>query len=541
MEKRNGIKIHHFFLVSILLLSLAIQSYRLEWGLVSENMGLSEIGAFHIVEAIIVNIPLNMMMTGDLNPHHFLEPSLFYNSMFVVFTVMSKTTAIHSLTQYFYIARVMSLLFSTGVVLLVYLIGKEAGGTTVGLYSALLMALNPYYLWFSSIAKEDPMMIFLVMLSMYLFARHLSGKNSIFFLLSMAAAGFAASTKFPAGMMLPILLLLYFLHGRTIPLRERLKNSGLSLGAYIIAFVAGTPYSVISFTEFSSGALGELRHYMTDHPGFLHFTWFVHVQTLTGLWDAANIWGKNGYGLSLILVMAGFYFIALRIRQDIDSRERYLWYMLVGWIMLSVLVFFFLIKIKMGNQMMIMTPAAMVVAGFGFKRLLEKLPSLPARVAAGGVILILIFTYAASGIVSSQNDNRYYAAEWLEANADRNASIGMTFFVYVPPEFTEKSILTPDLSILENSSYEYILLSSWEYQRYLESPETYPVESEFYSSVLQGKTHYKPVAQFVRTENSRERTLNFGLRALAERDRYRGEVDIYIFRRSNEYIQAPNI
>ncbi len=531
IDKPRGFKVHYIFLSCILLLSLALQSYKLNWGLVSDNMGFMEISAFHIVEVIIVNIPLNMMETGDLNPHHFVEPSMFYNLLYAVFAVITKVTALHSITQYVYIARIISVLFTAGTVLLVYLIGKEAGGTAVGLYAALLMAINPYYLWFSSIAKEDTMMVFMLTLSMYLFIRYLSEGRTGYFFLSMAAAGFAGSTKYPAGMMLPFLLLLYLVYSRTAPMKEIVRNAGISLGIYVLAFAAGTPYSLLATNEFLAGASGEFLHYMTSHPGFIHFTWFEHVETITGLWDAANIWGKNGYGLSLLLVMAGIFFVISRLRDGAERRERYIWYMLSGWIILTIFVFFFLIKIKMGNQMMIMTPAAMVIAGFGFERGLSRLPSPHLKIAAGGTVLLLIFTYAASGIVSSSNDNRYYAANWLSANADRNASIGMTLFVYVPAEFKNKAIMNTDVRLLENAGYDYIILSGWEYERYLESPETYPVEAGFYRAVLSGNTKYKPVADFSRTETSRERTLNFGMRALAERDKYRGEVDIHIFRR----------
>lgn len=525
------IRIRHVILITILILSLLLQAFKLDWGLVTDRMEFYGSSAFHIAESSIVNIPLTMIRTGDLNPHHFVEPGLFYNSMYVVFIIASKLTAIQSFTQYIYIARIMTILFSAGTVFLVYLIGKEAGGTTAGLLSALLMAINPYYLWFSAIAKEDPMMVLLVTSAMYLFIGYLKNGNIRYFMLSMALAGLAASTKYPAGMLLPFLILLYFIYSRAVPLMERLKTAAVSLAVYVLAFAAGTPYSILAPNEFLSGASGEFNHYMTSHPGFLHFTWFVHVQTLTGLWDAANIWGKNGYGLGLLLVMAGIVFIASGFRQGFENKKRYIWYMLAGWITLTIFVFFFLIKIKMGNQMMIMTPAAMVVAGFGLDRAISRLPGVPLKIAFGGTVVLLIFTYSASGIVSSQNDNRYYAAEWLTRNADRNASMGSTLFAYVPDEFKNIAFLNTDIALLENASYDYIILSSWEYERYLESPGVYPVESGFYTAVLSGNTKYKPVADFIRTETSRERTLNFGLRALAEKERYRGEVDIHIFRR----------
>ncbi|VVB96224.1 Dolichyl-phosphate-mannose-protein mannosyltransferase [uncultured archaeon] len=516
--------------MAILVLSLFLQSARLDWGLVTDNREINGLPAFHISESNIVSIPYTMMQRGDLNAHHFIEPSMFYNSMFVVFTIISKITGFHSFIQYILIARIMSILFTVGVVFLVYLTGKEVAGVTMGLYAALLMAMNPYYLWFSSIAKEDPMMVFMITLSMYLFAKYISSRNQKYFFLAMAAAGFAASTKYPGGLVLPFLLFFYFMYDRTIPALERSKTIARSMAVYVLAFVAGTPFSVITMDEFLKGAAGEFAHYTTYHPGFLHFTWFVHLETITGLWDAANIWGKNGYGLTLILLLAGSLVIVSGIRR-MDARKRYIWFMLLGWIFLAILVFGFLIKIKMGNQMMIMTPATMVIGGFGLERMLAKLRSVHIQRAAGVIIIGLIFTYAVSGIISSRSDNRYYAAEWFSRNVDPDERVATTLFVYLPDNFKNISLLPPDIPYLEDSDFDYIVLSSWEYQRYIESPDIYPKEADFYNSVLSGSTLYKPAAAFECTETSRQRTLNFGLRALTA-EKYGGEVDIHIFRRS---------
>ncbi len=532
IPKQNDIKAYHIVLAAILVLSLVLQSYKLGWGLVTDNIGFNGISAFHIAEPTLVYIPYNMMQTGDLNPHFFDEPSLFYNSMYVVFSIISKFIAIDSFTQYVWIARVMTSVFTVFVVFLVYLVGKEVGNTNTGLYAALFMALNPYYLWFSSVAKEDPMMILFVTLAMYLFTRYLSTKDPNDFLLTMAAAGFAVSVKYPAGIMLPFLMILYFFYDKELAVSEKIKTLVKSFGVYSIAFAIGTPYSVLAFSEFIAGAVREFGHYTTGHPGFDHFTWFVHIQTITGLWDATNIWGKGGYGLTLILLLAGLIIIPSQLKKEIEPRKSYIWYMLVGWISLSLILFCFLISVKMGNQMLILTPAAMVVAGFGFEKVLAMIPSVNLKRVIGSVIFLLIFTYAASGIVSSQNDNRYYAADWMLSNMepDANLSIATTLFVYLPDEFTRKSILPVDVQYMESANYDYIILSSWEYERYLESPETYPAESNFYSTVLAGNTIYKPVAHFERTETARQRTLNFGLGALMA-DEYRGEVDIHIFKR----------
>ncbi len=535
-KKLKGIRIHHIQLSVLLALSFALQFSKLDWGMVTNNIGINGLNAFHIVEPNLVNIPLQMMQSGDLNPHFFDEPSLFYNSMYVVFSVITGIIGPLSFVEYIRIARLMTILLSVGVVFLTYLTAEKMCSREVGLYAALFMSINPYYLWFSSIAKEDPMMVFFITLSMYFFVRYLKDSNQRNFLFSMASAGLAVSTKYPAGMMLFLLPVLYLFYNQTEPVKERIVAISKSIAIYAGAFVIGTPFSVLSFGEFIRGSVGELGHYTTGHPGFEHFTWFVHVQTITGLWDATNIWGKNGYGLILILFISGMVTIISQLEHNTENKHnaekpgRFNWYLITGWILLTVLVFGFIIKVKMGNQMMILTPAAMVVSGYGFAALLHRLPNQNLRRIIGSAIVLLIFTYALSGIVSSANDNRYYAADWLTENVPPEAMIATTLFVHVPDEFIEVSFLPINTDYLENSDYDYIILSSWDFERYLDSPDTYPVESMFYRTVLDGNTSYRPTASFKRTENARQRTLNFGFGALTKSD-YRGEVDIFIFQR----------
>ena len=430
----------------------------------------------------------------------------------------------------------MTILLTVGVVFLTYLTGKEICNAKVGLFSALFMAINSYYLWFSSIAKEDPMMVFFITMSMYLFIRYLKNENANYCIYSMAAAGLAASTKYPAGMMLFLLPALFFIYNRTISLPDRFTIIAKSIAAFIIAFILGTPYSILSFNEFFSGATGELKHYTTTHPGFDHFTWFVHVQTITGLWDAANIWGRNGYGLIVLtLFIAGLIFISMKLKAGVEKSEKFAWYAIISLVLMVIMIFGFIIKVKMGNQFMILTPAAMVISGYGFTQLIDRIQNVNLKRVVGSLIIIFIFTYAVSGVVSSLNDNRYYAGQWFNENVKSKANISTTLFVWVPDGLNRISVLPPDLDYLETSDCDYIILSSWEYDRYLDSPETYPIESRFYQTIINNKTKYRPVATFLRTENSRQRTLNFGLRALIsalKNEEYRGEVDIRIYERT---------
>jgi len=74
--------------------------------------------------------------------------------------------------QDIYIARIMSLVFFVGTILMTYLLATYALGIRgIGLFAALLVTISPFMNWYGSEARMYTMLAFITVLHMYFFVR----------------------------------------------------------------------------------------------------------------------------------------------------------------------------------------------------------------------------------------------------------------------------------------------------------------------------------------------------------------------------------
>ena len=203
---------------------------------------------------------------GDLNPHWFLYPSLFMYINFVLFGfffVVGWFCGIFSSPEqfglsffahperFYIIARSLSSLLGIGTVLLTYATTRRlVRNHYVGLLAALFLAVSLFHVTVSQSAKPDSAMMFFLVLSFYyavVFWEDRLPRNAI---LAGAACGMSISMKYPAGLILLPVLYAILQYARW-SWYKRLTVSGLCVGAAVIAFVVGTPFAVLDFSEFT--------------------------------------------------------------------------------------------------------------------------------------------------------------------------------------------------------------------------------------------------------------------------------------------------
>lgn len=134
-----------------------------------------------------------------------------------------------------FVYQTIIFLFALGTLLLVYLLGKELFSSEAGLFAALALVLTPIFFQSSvSIMTEIPA-VFFVVLSFFLFIKQ---KHPFF-------VGLAAATaflfKFPAGLILPILLFLFLIRQEHI--RKKITNCCF--------FTAGSVTALFPFFAFN--------------------------------------------------------------------------------------------------------------------------------------------------------------------------------------------------------------------------------------------------------------------------------------------------
>jgi len=186
------------------------------WGL---TFGLPFTGA-HPDETVIVSTALRFGY-GDLNPHSFLYPSLFFYLTAVAYSILYAGGHIFGYfpsvlafkwqfftdpSPFYLAARLLSAGLGTATVFFTYRLGMALAGRSAGLLAALLLAVNPLHVRNSHFATSDVAMTAFVTLGLLYAVRAANDGTLRDFIWSGIWFGLATSTKYPALLFLTSLL-----------------------------------------------------------------------------------------------------------------------------------------------------------------------------------------------------------------------------------------------------------------------------------------------------------------------------------------------
>jgi 4-amino-4-deoxy-L-arabinose transferase-like glycosyltransferase len=235
-----------------------------------------------------VSIPLNILKTGDYNPHFFNYPSLFFYLLAVVYAgyfllfasrgvlghldglvlpeqVLANVVGRATMPSQFLVGRGMVVLTGVLTVILVYWVTQKACGRRAAVIAALLLCVSPTHIRNSHFIAPDVTMVLWVVASFVsAYAVWAKGRRSDY-IISGVLAGLAISTKYNA---YPLLVALLAAHA--LRRGEKLLNTNIVLGVLssVAGFFAGTPYALLDLPGFLNGVAFELRHYGTlGDPG----------------------------------------------------------------------------------------------------------------------------------------------------------------------------------------------------------------------------------------------------------------------------------
>lgn len=239
-------------------------------------------------EAHHFNRTVEMVKSGDFNPHYFLKPSLhFYLRIPAVAAgflreaqrggIKSpkelKTRDPEGLSGYSFsashpsiakAARIVSLVLSVGVVLLTYLVAINLGLSPLpALGAAFLVTLSAPLLSYSGTVGVDMLVTFMSLLTVYVTLPLLSEFTLGRLLGAGLLAGLTISSKYNAAPIAFVPLLALLLSGHS-------SVTGLlsAVIAPVLGFLLGTPYLLASFPLFLEHLGYEAWHYKSGHQGF---------------------------------------------------------------------------------------------------------------------------------------------------------------------------------------------------------------------------------------------------------------------------------
>ena len=278
------------------------------WGI---NFGLPYL--YHPDEPGYVAIAQHIVKTGDLNPHFFNYPTLFFylNALaYLPFYAVGKVLGLfHTVADIpapillvggdgmtplpatFWLGRLLTLTFGSSAVVLVFLVGRQLfGSRRVGLLAALLLALSPTNVTHSRYITPDTFVVFFAVFSLWAAVQVYQRGRLRDYLLAGVMAGLTAATKYNGALILVCLVAAHFLRAGWRGWRDRRLYLAGAVSA--LAFVFATPFAILDPTKFMADLSLEARHYATGHAG---------GEGNAALWYVTYLWQAEGLTALLAL------------------------------------------------------------------------------------------------------------------------------------------------------------------------------------------------------------------------------------------------
>ena len=305
-------------LISIILLTAL--SVRL-WGV---NYDLSYV--YHPDEPRYIAISQNIFKTGDLNPHFFNYPSLFFyiNALaYIPYYLLGKLIGVFNtpndilppislamgVTQApmpttVLLGRIVTISFGVGTVGLTYFVGKQiTGRKAIGMLASLMVAIAPTNVWHSRLATPDTFVTFFSLSSFLASILVYQQGKTWQYVVAGICVGLTASTKYNGGLIVLPLLLAHFLNSGKVAFKQPKLYLALLLCG--VGFLAATPYAVLDSAKFLTDLRFEAQHYSTGHAG-------MEGNSLE--WYLNYMWNTGG-GLYLLAVLGILYGFILRPKE----------------------------------------------------------------------------------------------------------------------------------------------------------------------------------------------------------------------------------
>jgi hypothetical protein len=422
--------------------------------------------SYHPDEGALLNALSNMNPTAlDFNPHYFNYPSLsiyLTGAMIKIADMLGYVSVENSKSFYiahsdqmarvYLVGRLLAGVMSAFGVALLYFTAKIMFDIPIGLFSALSLALMP--LW----VRDSHFMLVNIpsavwMIAAGLFAAISIKQNSLLALLTSALlAGLAASTKYPAGLVITLTFLAFMKH-KTKPFPLITALVILS----IFGFLLGTPYALLAPGEFLQDVLFEGASKLGVPSLRLVLSQFIVAQ---GTWLTA-------------LMLLGLFVVV---------RKLGMWqYQFVALWAVTGLIQRLISDANLVRYLIPALPPLAISSGIAINTIRQFLTSLDTPQASkfGFVVsLILLPTIGYSlNIITLMrgNDIRNNVASWLATNVRSDQVVGILGNMYydMPPINVEKYQIINLEGLGANSQPPVIVFSSENRDKWQIQPPSY--------------------------------------------------------------------
>ena len=475
-------------LAAVLLLAIILRLWALGHG-IPYGLGVDE--------PEVLERAVNMMKSGSLHPHFFDYPSLYIYIQMAAASLRFLTGAITGLwgsldqapAESFYLwARSVTALFGVATVVLVFRIGMRWGARHA-LLAAGLMAVLPLHVRESHYVLTDVPLTFFVTLTMLLSLRAHENPTLSSFVWAGVAAGLATATKYNGALALMMPLLACWMTPGAAP--SRLLCALATMGACILAFIAGAPYSLFDLPAFLNG-FARLASEYRNNPLPSEPAWALYLKhlRLTFGWPAFLLTAV-GLALGMVRLMRG------------PGRVRWA---LVTLFPLAYFAFISDQRLIFGRYLLPLTPsvcllaATAVISGVSLLRRYE-IPRAPRTALITGLTVAALLPPTLGAISFDRTIGRTSTVElahdWIVENIPKGAKVAVETRVLLLEREGYASANFPRLisdhltkSVREYSSYtdegfDYFVASSQAYGPVFDAPQKAPSDYTAYMRLFE--------------------------------------------------------
>lgn len=465
-QKGDKVKIGLFIVV-------AIGGFIRFWGI---GFGLPHL--YHPDEFALVSPALNILQTGDLNPHRFDYGSLYIYLQSIVFGLYfvygrsrGLFTSIHDIPVYefprdiyaydypgVYVAgRLFTALLGTLTIVLVYHIGRRLKNRQLGFIAALFLAFFPLHVVDSHFITTDVPATFFMTASLLFALRIMDNGETREYIIAGLLAGLAASIKYPGGTIIVTLISAHILRQRQ---GLEVRKLFIGLAASAIGFLMTTPFALLDLPEWLY---------------WLNYVRNVYNPQVTLVEDISALWYLDfllQFPIILITLpgLIGFIWV---IWDGWRKEQR------KGWIIGIFLLLFFtsisLQKVHHARALIPLLPSLTLLAGYfvfkitisirqrGWLKQLQK--EQLATVLAMLLVTIPLLTSISHSYRLTQKSARTLMREWIEENLPPGSKIATDFASPVLPsdQFEVNrigwTILNHDLAWYQQEQFDYLVIA----------------------------------------------------------------------------------
>lgn len=319
--------------------------------------------------------------------------------------------------------RFMIVAFSLGVILLVFLIARRLFNTAVAALAALFIAITPLFVNYSQLIRTDIQMIFWLLLAFWFCLSILEKGNWRDYILAGFLTGIAVVTKFPAAILIFIVLLAHLLR-KNWQLKEQTKLLA-SGAACLLAMFISSPFLFLDYQKALSDLLFESRSVHLSHTGeglFLDLIWYVQTPL--------------AYSFTIIgLVLIGFGIVWLVLSKRPEN-ILLLTFPILFWVFIATLT------LRWDRWILPVIPFLCIVLAFSIYHIVDWVnkrwqPWL--GYCAGALLLLLVVYPIFSATVQNGRElagehTRTQAANWMLENIPNGSQVLMEIYTPILPK-----------------------------------------------------------------------------------------------------------